>query len=455
MKIDNRDSINPDGKRFRYHVSTFGCQMNDRDSEILAGMLERMGYEKTGEMNDSDIILLNTCCVRETAENKVWGRIGELKALKSQNPDLIIGVCGCMPQQPEVGEKIRRRAPHVDIIFGTHNMHQLPKLIDRVRAERKTVVDIWENEVDIVENLPSKRVAGVKASVTIMYGCNNFCTYCIVPFVRGRERSRNFPDIIREVGQLAGEGYKEVMLLGQNVNSYGKELKPPSDFADLLLALDKIDGLARIRYMTSHPRDFTDKLIEVIAESKKVCEQFHLPVQAGGNNVLKRMNRGYTKERYLELAAKIRAKIPWAGITTDLIVGFPGETDEDFAETLDLIQTVRFDAAFTFVYNKRSGTPAAEMPDQIPDEVKKSRIQKLIAVQNSISQEKNLAEVGRTHEVLVEGVNKGEPTLLEGRTRTNKMVLLRGEKDLIGQIVYVNIIESGTWHLDGELVARC
>lgn len=435
-----------------YHIMTFGCQMNERDSEILAGMLHEMGYEPTDDIHASDIILLNTCCVRETAENKVWGRIGELKHLKSEKPDLILGICGCMTQQPEVGEKIRRRAPHVDIIFGTHNVHQLPQLIGRVIDERKTIVDIWETEGDIVENLPSKRVEGVKSYVTIMYGCNNFCTYCIVPYVRGRERSRNVTDIAREVSQLAKEGYKEVMLLGQNVNSYGKDLEPRIEFADLLTELENIDDLFRIRYMTSHPRDFNDRLIKVIASSKKVCEHFHLPVQAGGNNVLKRMNRGYTKEGYMELVQKIRTHVPHASITTDLIVGFPGETDDDFAQTMDLLEKVRFDAAFTFVYNKRSGTPAAEMPDQVPGEVKKNRIQKLISLQNTISMEKNLLEAGKTHEILVEGRNKGNSDLMEGRTRTNKLVLFKGEENLKGRLVRVNIVESGTWHLDGELV---
>jgi tRNA-2-methylthio-N6-dimethylallyladenosine synthase len=426
--------------------------MNERDSEILSGMLGEMGYEPTENVHEADIVLLNTCCVRETAENKVWGRIGELKHLKSERPDVILGICGCMTQQPEVGEKIRRRAPHVDIIFGTHNVHQLPQLVGRVKEERQTIIDIWETEGDIIENLPSKRVEGVKSYVTIMYGCNNFCTYCIVPYVRGRERSRQVADIAREIAGLAKDGYKEVMLLGQNVNSYGKDLTPKIEFADLLLELEKIEGLYRIRYMTSHPRDFNDRLIRVIAESQKVCEHFHLPVQAGGNNVLQRMNRGYTKEGYLELVQKIRAHVPHASITTDLIVGFPGETDDDFAETLDLLEKVRFDAAFTFVYNKRSGTPAAEMPDQVIDDVKKARIQKLISLQNTISMEKNLLEAGKIHEILVEGRSKSNPGVMEGRTRSNKLVLFKGEDNLTGQLVRVNIIDTGTWHLDGELV---
>jgi len=450
--MNEQQSINTDRKPLRFHVSTFGCQMNERDSEIIAGMLQEMGYQPTGELTQADIIILNTCCVRETAENKVWGRIGELKALKSENPDLIIGICGCMTQQTEMAAKVRKRAPHVELVFGTHNVHRLPELVGKIKEERQAVIDIWETEGTIVENLPSKRTEGIRAYVTIMYGCNNFCTYCIVPYVRGRERSRQPADVIREVAGLVSEGFKEVMLLGQNVNSYGKDLEPGTEFADLLQELDKIEGLARIRYMTSHPRDFNERLIDVIASSEKVCEHFHLPVQAGGNNVLKEMNRGYTKESYLDLVNKIRNKIPHASITTDLIVGFPGETDEDFRETLDLLQQVRFDAAFTFVYNKRSGTPAAEMTDQVHDQVKKERIQKLITLQNSISQENNLAQLGQTHEILVEGVNKGNADLMEGRTRTNKLVLFRGTPEMTGQLLQVRITESGTWHLDGELI---
>lgn len=450
--MNEQDYINADQKRLHYQILTFGCQMNERDSEILAGQLHEMKYEPTQNVEEADLILLNTCCVRETAENKILGRIGDLKALKSKKPELIIGICGCMTQQPEVGERIRRRAPHVDIIFGTHNLHKLPDLISRVKDERKTVIDVWETEGDIVENLPSKRIEGVKAFVTITYGCNNFCTYCIVPYVRGRERSREMTDIIGEVAQLGREGYKEVMLLGQNVNSYGKDLTEKKDFADLLLELDKIEGIQRIRYMTSHPRDFTDRLIEVIAGSQKVCEHFHLPVQAGSNNILKRMNRGYTREGYIELVEKIRRIIPHASITTDLIVGFPGETDDDFADTVDLLERVRFDSAFTFVYNKRSGTPAAKMPDQVPDDVKKARIQELISMQNRISQEKNMLETGKIHEVLVEGTNKNDPEKMEGRTGTGKLVLFSGDAKLIGRIVEVRITETGTWHLDGELL---
>jgi tRNA-2-methylthio-N6-dimethylallyladenosine synthase len=450
--MNNRDSTNPEGQRLRFHISTFGCQMNERDSEVLAGMLLDMGYQPADNMNDADIILLNTCCVRETAENKVWGRIGDLKVLKAKKPELILGICGCMTQQTEIGEIISKRAPHIDIVFGTHNIHELPELINQVSKPHKTIIDVWDSEGNIVENLPSKRVEGVKAYVAIMYGCNNFCTYCIVPYVRGRERSRIIKDVVNEIKDIVEQGYKEVMLLGQNVNSYGKDLEPQVDFADLLQEIEDIKELERIRYMTSHPRDFTDHLIDVIASSKKVCEQFHLPVQAGSNRILKLMNRGYTKEDYLTLVNKIKAQIPSASITTDLIVGFPGESGEDFDDTIDLIQKVKFDAAFTFVYNKRSGTPAAEMADQISERVKSERIQKLIKQLSQISKEINKAEMGKIHEVLIEGFNRANPAMLEARTRTNKIVLIPGNTDMIGKIVHVKIIDIGTWHLDGEII---
>ncbi len=432
-----------------YHIMTFGCQMNERDSETIAGMLENIGYSEAEQLETADIIILNTCSVRETAENKVWGRIGELKALKSKNPNLILGICGCMAQRKDVAQKIRQRAPHMELIFGTHNIHELPEMIERVKSEHKPYLNIWEAEGGIVENLPARRRLGVKGFVTIMYGCNNFCTYCIVPYVRGRERSRQVKDIVAEIEGLAASGYKEVTLLGQNVNSYGKDLADKKDFADLLMELDRIEGIDRIRYMTSHPRDFSTKLINVIAQSKRVCEHIHLPVQSGSNEILKRMNRGYTRERYLALVEEIRDKIPGVSITTDLIIGFPGETDEQFAETMDLLDKVQFDAAFTFVYNKRSGTPAAEMQDQVPDVVKKERIVKLIDFQNKISTEKNMLELGKQHEILIDGVNKNDPAKVEGRTRTHKLVLLPGETADIGKIVPVKITEAGPWHLDG------
>ncbi|MDA8236063.1 MAG: tRNA (N6-isopentenyl adenosine(37)-C2)-methylthiotransferase MiaB [Clostridia bacterium] len=436
----------------KYIVHTYGCQMNDHDSEILAGMLQEMGYQPTDDEGQADIILLNTCCVRETAENKIWGKMGELTHIKSQNPAVILGICGCMAQQKEVAEKIRQKAPHMDLIFGTHNVHQLPELIERAREMDKTVMEVWETEGTVVENLPARRVDGVKALVTIMYGCNNYCTYCIVPYVRGRERSRQVKDIIQEIEGLVAEGYQEAMLLGQNVNSYGKDLEPKLDFADLLEEVDKIAGLNRIRFTTSHPRDFNDKLIDVIARSEKICDNIHLPVQAGSNRILKAMNRGYTKEYYLDLVDRIKKAIPHVALTTDLIVGFPGESEEDFLDTLDLVEKVQYSAAFTFVYNTRSGTPAAEMADQVPAEVKKERITRLIELQNFINLKKNQAEVGRVLEVLVEGSSKTNQDMLSGKDRANRTVVFPGSSEIKGKLVSVKIHTAKTWNLEGEMI---
>ncbi|MBM7854148.1 tRNA-2-methylthio-N6-dimethylallyladenosine synthase [Desulfohalotomaculum tongense] len=434
----------------KYYIKVFGCQMSEHDSEILAGQLEEMGYHSTGDQTEADIILLVTCCVRETAENKVWGLLGRLRKLKQDNPHLIIGVCGCLPQQKDVGKSIKKRFPHVDLIFGTHNIHELPRYISQLQETRETVLEVWADSDALVENIPVKRAPGIKAWVTIMHGCNNFCTYCIVPYVRGRERSRKPENIVREIEELVARGYKDITLLGQNVNSYGKEFDPPFDFADLLLRLNEIKGLERLRYTTSHPRDFTDKLIEVIAGSDKVCEHFHLPIQAGSNRILKKMNRGYTREQYLNLIDKIREKVPGASITTDIMVGFPGETNEDFADTLDIVKKVRYDSAFTFVYNKRKGTPAAKLEDQVPEEIKTERIQELIALQNKISLEKNKELEGNVEAVLVEGPTKNDVNRLGGRTRTNKLVIFTGGSDLIGKIVPVKITAGHLTHLDGE-----
>lgn len=436
----------------KYLIRTFGCQMNNRDSEILGGMLHNLGYDPTEEAEEADIIIFNTCCVRETAEKKIYGHIGETKRLKSKSPDVIIGVCGCMAQEPGTAEKIQQSYPFVDLLFGTHNIHQLPELISRVKQGREPIFEVWDAEGNIVENLPSRREDGVKAWVTITYGCNNFCTYCIVPYVRGRERSRSIKDIVAEIEQLGKDGLKEITLLGQNVNSYGKDLEPQVDFADLLVELDKVNAIERIRYMTSHPRDFTKKLIDVIANSTKIAEQFHLPVQSGSTEVLRRMNRGYTREQYVELVRKIREQVPEAGISTDVIVGFPGETDEDFADTLSLFEEVRYDAAFTFVYNKRSGTPAAEMEDQVAEEVKKERIATLIILQNKIVLENNMAQVGKIKKVLVEGPNKNNPNRLSGRSGDNRLITFDGDSELIGKLVKVKIINASTWNLDGKLV---
>lgn len=436
-----------------YQIITFGCQMNEHDSEVLAGMLDSMGFNQANEVNGADIVLINTCCVRETAENKVFSLLGRLRRLKKEKPGMIIGVSGCMSQQEGMAARIRQGFPHVDLILGTGSAHQLPDLIGRVLKRRSPVLAVRPGIDGIVENLPVKRKEGIRAWVTIMYGCNNFCTYCIVPYVRGRERSRRPGDILEEIAGLGREGCKEVVLLGQNVNSYGKDLDISIDFAGLLEKLDKYEennGVSWIRYMTSHPRDFSDRLIETIASSGKVCEHFHLPVQAGSNRILKKMNRGYTREKYLELVEKIKALIPRATVTTDIMVGFPGEEENDFNDTLDLVRQARFDSSYTFIYNTRPGTPAASLEGQVPEEVKKGRIQELIKLQNEISLERNREEVGREQVVLVEGESKTGPGLLTGKNRGNKMVVFPGGKELIGRTVRVQITESHLAHLAGR-----
>ena len=436
----------------KYYISTFGCQMNEKDSEVLAGMLKKMGFTAASKQTEANLILFNTCCVREKAENKVFSHIGELKELKSQNPDLIIGVCGCMVQQEGIAEKIRKSLPHVDLLFGTHNTHELPDLIENIWASRMPQVSIWENEGAVRENLPAEREFPFKALVNIMYGCNNFCTYCIVPFVRGRERSRYPEHIVKEIEELVNDGVIEVMLLGQNVNSYGKDFQDISfDFADLLEKIDNIPGLKRIRYMTSHPRDFSDKLIKVISKSEKVTSHFHLPVQAGSNNILKKMNRGYTREDYLGLIDKIRASNPQAAITTDIIVGFPGETEDDFNLTLKLVEEVKFDGAFTFIYSTRTGTPAAEYENQIPSDVKKARLQQLMNLQNSISNEINKKYFNAIVDVLVEGPSKTNTNMFTGKTDGNKTVIFPGDPSLIGRIIPIIITDTQTWILKGEI----
>ncbi|AQS59270.1 tRNA (N6-isopentenyl adenosine(37)-C2)-methylthiotransferase MiaB [Desulforamulus ferrireducens] len=450
-KIQYKSPVHNVNGTKKYMLTSFGCQMNERDAESLSGMLEDMGYQPTDSQSEADIILLNTCCVRETAESKVFGLLGRLRKLKTAKPDLILGVCGCMPQQEDVAKRIRHSFPFVDLIFGTHNIHELPRMIHQVQENQEAVLEVWASEKGIAENIPVRRKDKLKAWVTIMYGCNNFCTYCIVPYVRGRERSRTPEDIMREIKELVQEGYKEVTLLGQNVNSYGKDLEQNYRFADLLLDLDKIEGLERIRFMTSHPRDFDDRLIEVVAGAQKICEHYHLPAQAGSNRILKAMNRGYTREQYLELIKKIKKAVPHASITADLMVGFPGETEEDFQDTLDLVRQVRYDSAFTFVYNIRSGTPAAKM-EQVPEEVKSERIQRLIELQNQISLENNQADEGKVMEVLVEGETKNNPDRLAGRTRTNKLVVFKGPLELTGSLVQVKIIKGRLNLLEGELV---
>jgi len=432
-----------------YNIKTFGCQMNEHDSEVLAGMLEAMGYRSTEDAGKADLVLLNTCCIRETAENKVFSYLGRLRRQKVANPAMIIGVCGCMPQQEGMAARMHQLFPHVDLVFGTHNVQQLPVFIDRILAERKPVLEIWPEAAEITEGLPTVRKEGLRAWVTIMHGCDNYCTYCIVPYVRGRERSRGPDVIVREMAALGRDGFKEVVLLGQNVNSYGKDLKYPMDFAGLLEKLDGVNGIARIRYMTSHPRDFNEKLIRVIARLGKVCEHFHLPVQSGSNRILKEMHRGYTREHYLSLVEKIKFYIPTAVITTDIMVGFPGEDDDDFQATMDLVKQVRFDSSYTFVYNARPGTPAAEMAEQVPEKTKKQRIQDLIKLQNSVSMEKNKEEEGSRQEVLVEGKSNIDPGLVYGKSRGNKTVVFPGNIILTGAIAPVTITRAHLAYLEG------
>lgn len=443
--------LNPT-RLLNYGISTFGCQMNENDSERLAGMLSEMGYLEAGKTEDSDMIIYNTCCVRENAELKVYGHLGSLKKLKEQKPDMIIAVCGCMMQQKEVVEHIRTKYRHVDLIFGTHNLYKFPELLFNAINSDKSIIDIQDTTGSIAEGMPIARKEGVKARVTVVYGCNNFCSYCIVPYVRGRERSRNTIEILEEARQLGRQGFKEITLLGQNVNSYGLDISENKGFAGLLRELDNVEGIERIRFMTSHPKDLSLDLIEAMRDCSKVCEHLHLPVQAGSSRILELMNRKYTKEMYLELATEIREQIPEIALTTDIIAGFPGETEEDFDETLDLLEKVRFDFAYTFLYSKRTGTPAANSPDQISEEVKKQRFEKLLVVQNRISKEINEKLLGTESELLVEGLSRNSISTFTGRTRTNKIVNFKGTKELIGKLVQVRIKKIQTWSLEGELI---
>lgn len=430
---------------------TFGCQMNERDSEILFGFLEQMGYEKTDVEAEADLILFNTCCIREKAESKVLSQLGELKKLKQQKPDLIIGVCGCMMQQKGMADMVRVSAPHVDLIFGTHNLHHFPEYIYNLYQGKGKQIAIVDKEEAVQEGLPSYRDDRFRALVNIVYGCNNFCTYCIVPYVRGRERSRRQADIVQEVKDLVADGVVEVTLLGQNVNSYGLDLADGTTFAGLLRELNEIEGLRRIRYMTSHPKDLTEELVKTIAESSKVVDHFHLPVQSGSTRVLGLMNRRYTKEDYLKRVELIRQYMPDAAITTDIIVGFPGETEEDFLETIDLVKQVKFDSAFTFIYSRRTGTPAARMEDPVTLDEKKERLQRLNDVLSHIGRGINDRLQDTVVEVLVEGPSKTNADMLTGRTTTNKTVIFAGDPSLIGQIVNVTVTEAQTWVLKGAL----
>ena len=439
------------GRPLTFCVNTFGCQMNARDSEKLIGILEQIGYVKK-ETEDADFVIYNTCTVRENANNKVYGRLGYLHSQKKKNPDMMIGLCGCMMQEPEVVEKIRTSYRFVDLVFGTHNIYKFAELIVAAFESKGMIVDIWKDTDKIVEDLPVERKYTFKSGVNIMFGCNNFCSYCIVPYVRGRERSRDPKDILREIERLVADGVVEVMLLGQNVNSYGKNLEHPMTFAQLLEEVEKIDGLERIRFMTSHPKDLSDELIEVLGKSKKICKHLHLPLQSGSSRILKEMNRHYTKESYLELVEKLRAKVPDISLTTDIIVGFPGETEEDFEDTLDVVRKVRYDSAYTFIYSKRTGTPAAAMENQVPEEVVKERFDRLLHEVQGISAEITKSIEGETVPVLVEEINTQNEELLTGRLSNNAVVHFPGDVSLIGEILPVKLVESKGFYYMGEIV---
>ncbi len=433
-------------------VTTFGCQMNARDSEKLSGILERAGYELTDD-EGADFVIYNTCTVRDNANQRVYGRLGHLGSLKKKNPDKRVALCGCMMQEPSVIEKIRKSYGFVDLIFGTHNIYKFAELLVLMFESDRTVIDIWEETDQIVEELPAERKYSFKSGINIMFGCNNFCSYCIVPYVRGRERSRNPEDIVREIEALARDGVVEVMLLGQNVNSYGKNLDSPMSFAQLLLAIEKIEGIQRIRFMTSHPKDLSDELIEVMKNSKKICRHLHLPLQSGSTRILERMNRRYTKEQYLSLVDKIRNRIPDISITTDIIVGFPGETPEDVDETIDVVRRVKFDNAFTFIYSRRTGTPAAAMEQVAPETVREGFDRLLKAVQDTAKERAALLN-GQVLDALAEEVNEQDPSMLNGRLSNNMIVHFKGGRELVGRILPVRLTQCCGFYYTGELAGK-
>ncbi|WP_130863961.1 tRNA (N6-isopentenyl adenosine(37)-C2)-methylthiotransferase MiaB [Bacilliculturomica massiliensis] len=447
----------------KFYIQTFGCQMNERDSETLAGMLTDLGYGPCGDKAEADVVILNTCSVRENADKRFFGILGQLKKYREERSDMVVAVCGCMMQQQHVIDTLKAKYPWVDLVFGTHNIHQFPQLFQNVVQERRKIVEIWEDGGAIVEGLPAKHLYDFKAFVNIMYGCNNFCTYCIVPYTRGRERSRRPEEIVEEAKRLARSGVKEITLLGQNVNSYGvsryeggycaADEKGP-DFAGLLYLLNEIEGIERIRFMTSHPKDLSDRLIGAFADCEKLCRHIHLPVQSGSTEVLRRMNRRYTREQYLELVSRLKDAVPDIALTTDIIVGFPGETEAQFEDTLDLARKVEYDSAFTFLYSVRKGTPAEKYGDQVPEEVKHQRFNRLVDVIHGIQAVKNKACEGRIEKVLVEGPSKTDPRTLGGRNDANKTVNFSGPRELTGQIVDVRITEGKTFSLWGEVAGR-
>lgn len=438
-------------KKFYAYVETYGCAQNVNDGEKIKGMLSDMGYNITDDKETADVIIYNTCAVRENAELKVFGNIGALKHLKKKNPDLLIGVCGCMIQQEHIVKKIKSSFRYVDLVFGTHTLYRLPEIIHTAIRDNTRIIDVIDSDGQIAENITMHRDDSVCAGVSVMYGCNNFCTYCIVPYVRGRERSRDVDDIINEITSLVKNGVKEVTLLGQNVNSYGKDIEDGMDFADLLNRVSEISGLERIRFMTSHPKDLSDKLIDVIATNPKVCKQLHLPIQCGSDKVLKAMNRKYTTKDYLEKINKVKSKIPGITLTTDIIVGFPGETNEDFEGTVDILKKVEYDVIFSFIYSKRVGTPAAKMEDVLTKEEKKANFDRMLEVQNDISAKINKEYEGRIVKVLVEGISKNNPDYLTGRTDGGKLVHFKGDISLKGEIINIKITTAHTWSLYGEV----
>ena len=439
------------GRPLTASVVTFGCQMNARDSEKLRGILENIGYEMIDSEN-ADFVIYNTCTVRENANLRVYGRLGQMKQIKKKNPSMLIALCGCMMQEPEVVEKLKKSYRHVDLIFGTHNIFKFAELIYRRITENQMVIDIWKDTEQIVEDLPNDRKYSFKTGINIMFGCNNFCSYCIVPYVRGRERSRQPEDIIREIEDAVADGVVEVMLLGQNVNSYGKNLETPMSFAELLRRICRIEGLLRVRFMTSHPKDLSDELIQVMAEEPKICRHLHLPLQSGSTEILKKMNRRYTKEDYLLLVDKLRAACPDISLTTDIIVGFPGETEEDFLETMDVVHKVGYDSAYTFIYSKRTGTPAAVMENQVPEAVVKDRFNRLLEEVQSIAAKVCSRHEGTVQDVLVEEINRQDEHLVTGRLSNNTVVHFAGDASMIGKIVPVRLTSCKNFYYMGEPV---
>lgn len=458
MEIINQIKNKIANRNYKYTIITMGCQLNENDSEKISGMVENMGYTRTDNVSESNLIIFNTCCVRENAEERLFGKLGEIKAYKEKN-NAIIAIGGCMMQEKVMQDKIKNSYNFVDIVFGTHTLHKLPQDIYEILDGQKRVRDILDIDGEVYENLPIKRDDKHSASVTIMYGCNNFCTYCIVPYVRGRERSRKPENILQEIEGLAKEGYKEVTLLGQNVNSYmrserekGEATSEIKSFAELLKAVNKIEGIERIRFISPHPKDFTDDVIQAIKECDKVCKIIHLPLQSGSSNVLKRMNRKYTKEQYLELAEKIKREIPNVEFSTDIIVGFPGETEEDFEDTLDVVRKINYEQIFMFIYSIRVGTPAEKMEDQVPETVKHERFERLKELYESRVEENNQKYIDTIQKVMVTGFSKNNGKTLTGRTETNKTVIFDGSEDLIGKIIDIKIISQHKWYLKGAIL---